>query len=240
MRHRWAVLILFAAACLPIHVPQPARDFNAQCAERLSAGALVEAKVLCEHALEYQPRYWDALNNLGLIHHARGETAAARRCFLDALHAFPDLAQASNNLAVLALEAGHPKEALGYLEHALRVNPEYLEARDNQGLAYLALHDLDAAENAWRHQLVSAPQLASAHANLGAVELERQHPAEAAAWFEKAVLLDPRFARAWKGLGAARARLGLHEAAREAFTACLDEAPEDLECRDALQALAGN
>ena len=69
-------LLLFGC---PIVVPPPAQEANALCAQLLVAGRLDEADSACDHALEYQPRYWDALHNKGMIAQARGDKKKAKQ-----------------------------------------------------------------------------------------------------------------------------------------------------------------
>jgi tetratricopeptide (TPR) repeat protein len=203
-------------------VPDQARAYNVACAEHLSRGELVEAEVLCDHSLEYQPAYADALTNKGIIRQTVGDVATAKALFIKALRSNPDQLQAANDLGVLALEAREFEAARSYFRLALRVDPDFAQARHNLGLASLRMGDLDGAENAFRHLVAATPAIAQGHASLGGVLLIRARYALAAASFERAVGLEAGYADAWLGLGTAREALGELDGAREAYEACVD------------------
>lgn len=225
---------LSCSGCIPIRVPDIARQYNDQCAVLLTAGDLDQAEAACAQALEYQPQYWDALHNMGLICEARGDTERAKTFFRKSLRANPDMAQSYNSLGTIAAKERNYTAARDYFMAALRVNPDYAEARANLASACLRSNDLDGAERAYRQLVLSSPNLSEAHAGLGVVMMLKQRPGEAVGWFSKAVQLEARYAAGWKGLGAAYESLGRVDEARDAWETCLDANPDDLECRQAL------
>jgi tetratricopeptide (TPR) repeat protein len=232
-----AALSLATLCGCPIQVPDIARQYNDECVRLYSEKDLAQAEVACDHALEYQPRYWDALHNKGLVRLAQNDRAAAKSLFMNALRANQDMAQSYSMLGLLALEDREFKVAKDFFNAALRLQPEFVQARNNLGVACLRSDDLDGAEKAFRHQILSAPSLSEPYALLGEVMLRRQKPADAIEWFRKAVALEANYAAAWKGLGVAYAALGKRDEAKDAFESCVDSNPEELECRAALKQL---
>ncbi len=220
-----------------IHVPLPALEYNARCVEALNTGDLAQADALCDHALEFQDRYWDALNNKGLIAMQRGDDTAAKLFFIRAIRANPNMVQSYVNLCQIAAGAGEFTVARDRCLAALRINPDDAAARHDLGLVYLRLNRLDEAEKTFRHLVASAPSLAAGYADMGTVLVLKQKPQESLEWFDHALLLSPEFLRAWKGKANALAALGQHEHAREALKACLDLDQNELECRRALRQL---
>lgn len=238
MRNVSVVVALFAASGCVIVVPEVAKQYNFQCVDALAAGDLDQADVLCDHALEYQSEYWDALNNKGLIALRRGNEKAAKRFFIHAIRANNSMAQAYVNLCQMALDKADFMNARDNCLAALRINPDFGEARHNLGLAYLRLNRLDDAEKTFRHLVASAPGVSQGYANVGAVMLAKHKPTEALGWFDQALLLEAGYADAWKGRGFALETLGHREEALTAYASCAEFAPGDLECRQGLTRLA--
>lgn len=234
---RWtvpALTLLSLTACFPIRVPDAAVAFNTECARLFAEHALDDAEAACDHALEYQDRYWDALTNKALVRLARGDRTAARGLFQRAIHANPDMAQARVDLGVMELEDGHPARAREQFREALRTNPDYAEARHDLGIACLALDEPKEAERAFRQLTLSAPLLSQGWADLGGALLVQRRFEEALGPLHHAVELEAGYADAWRGLGAAYGALGRASDARDAYERCLLAAPHDAQCRDGL------
>lgn len=242
MRNATFVALAFTftttTGCLAVRVPDAARAYNDECAVLFARGELEQAEAACDHALEYQPKYWDALHNKGLIRQARGDVKAARRLYREALRANPDLAQSYNALGLLSLDGRDFEAAKDWFKAALRVNPDYAEARANLGLTCLRADDLDGAEQAYRHLTLSAPWLSEPYAQLGVIMLLRGRTADAIRWLARAVELEADCGAAWKALGVAYESEGRVEEARAAYESCLDARTPDAECRKGLERVA--
>ncbi len=221
-----------------INVPPIAKQYNAQCVDAYLAHDLDQADVLCDHALSFQDRYWDALNNKGLIALARGQSAEAKTYFIRAIRANQDMAQAYLNLAHIALDQADFTGARDKCLAALRINPDYAEARHNLGLAYLRLNRLKDAEKTFRHLVVSAPEVSSGYASVGAVMLLERRPRDAIAWFDQALQLEVTYSAAWKGKGQAYELMGFHDEAIESYALCIEHARGDLDCQRAIERLS--
>ncbi|MCC6337595.1 MAG: tetratricopeptide repeat protein [Myxococcales bacterium] len=237
MRTTLLTTLFFLSGCLPIRVPDAARAYNDECAVLFSRGDLEQAEVACAHALEYQPKYWDALHNLGLIRQARGDAKEARRLFREALRANPDMAQSYNSLGLLALEQNDFGSAKDWLRAALRVNPDYAEARANLGLACLKAGELDGAEQAYRHLTLSAPWLSEPYLRLGVIMLAKGRTPDAIKWLSRAVELEADYGPAWQALGVAYETEGRVEEARAAYESCVDSKQPAPECREGVERL---
>jgi len=77
-----------------IVVTQDARNANDACAQFIAMGDLPSADAACDLSLQYQPKYWDALHNKGLIAKFRGDLKAAKPVFTEAVPANPHRVQA--------------------------------------------------------------------------------------------------------------------------------------------------
>src|SRR5690349_14071895 len=99
MRHLIPLSVaLLAAACLPRSTISPiAESHNNACTAALDAGDCKAATAHCDHALEYNPDYPEALVNKGLIAlKCEGDKKTARDFYVKALRLNNNSAQAYN------------------------------------------------------------------------------------------------------------------------------------------------
>jgi tetratricopeptide (TPR) repeat protein len=73
----------------------------------------------------------DAHNNLGRLHHDRGELALAEACYRRALVADPQVALYAFNLGVVLEDLGCTYEAISAYELALALAPTFADAHFN-------------------------------------------------------------------------------------------------------------
>jgi tetratricopeptide (TPR) repeat protein len=99
--------------------------------EALAAGDLPLAEARFALALEYHPRFVEALVNLGLTEMQRGNFERARVLFERARRINSDLAQPHHALGVLAERERRPDVAAEHYREALRVNPGFAASRAN-------------------------------------------------------------------------------------------------------------
>jgi len=129
MRHLLLVVLAGCSAGVPL--PPAAAALNAAGVEALAAGDLETADARLSLALEYSPRFVEALVNLGLVELERGNFTRARMLFERARRANPDVAQPHHALGVLAERERRPDRASAHYYEALRVDPGFAPARDN-------------------------------------------------------------------------------------------------------------
>jgi tetratricopeptide (TPR) repeat protein len=158
--------VLAAQACA--HGPRPlnarAVALQAEGAEALSRGELDRAAGRFALALDYEPRFAEAQNGLGLVALQYGDWARAEDRFRDALALDENLAEAHLNLGHLLLRKDSTEDALGEFRAALAVDPGYGDARLAAGQALLRLgRPVDAR---WELAKLCAaePERADAHA----------------------------------------------------------------------------
>lgn len=163
LARRLAVLAtLFALAapgCLPsAPLIRQAASMNSRGAAQLAAGDLEGAEASFRVALEYNDRYTEPHNNLGLVAMRRGHYREARRHFRAALDRNRDFAAAWTNLGV-ALSTREdatdteatPANAMRAFREALAVDPGVMEARVNLTRLLLATgNHAEALEQARR------------------------------------------------------------------------------------------
>lgn len=234
---RWLVLLLSGCAVV---VPPIAQQYNDACAQFIAAGALDQAEAACVHAIEYQPKYWDALHNLGLIAQQRGDFATARKRYIEAVRANQAMKQSYNALGLIAQREGDPRAAAEYFRQALAQHPEYVEARGNLGALLLAEKKPKEAELEFRQFVLSAPQVVLGHVGLANALAAQGKLEPAAAEAELATNLDVSDPRAWFLRGQLAEARGLGEEAKDHYERCLLGDEQHLECRRALERLTSD
>src|SRR6185369_3432471 len=112
-------------------LPPPAAALNAAGVEALARGDLETADARLSLALEYSPRFVEALVNQGLVELQRGNFERARELITRARRLNPDVAQPHHALGVLAERQARPDEASRHYYDALAVDPGFAPARAN-------------------------------------------------------------------------------------------------------------
>src|ERR1700760_2630827 len=84
-------------------------------------------------ALEIDPWYPEALNNLGILLQVGGNLNAARQCYLRALVSRPGYEDAEYNLATAEGKEGNHVQAVIHFSRVLERNPQRADAWNNLG-----------------------------------------------------------------------------------------------------------
>jgi predicted TPR repeat methyltransferase len=159
-----------------------------------------------------------ALNDLGLVQEARGESTSARECYERAAELDPGFAGAVNNVGRMQQDAGAFEAALDSFRRALDLGGDRAVVESNLGNSLRALGRLAEAEVAYRNVVGTRPQFAPGHNNLGNALRDLGRVEEAAKAYERAIELDPSYALAISNLGSLRRQLRDYEQAIELFT----------------------
>jgi tetratricopeptide (TPR) repeat protein len=94
---------------------------------------LDNAKKYYQRAIKLNPRYAEALNNLGTIYYAQKSYKRAIDQYRKALRVSPNSASVLSNLGTAYFARKQYDEALMYYQQALEINPDVFENRSNQG-----------------------------------------------------------------------------------------------------------
>src|SRR4051812_19084197 len=132
-------------ATVPRRFQPRAVELQSRGVDALGRGELDRAAGHFALALEYEPRFAEAENGLGLVALRRGEWARAEERFRKALALNEDLAEAHLNLAGLLMRREDNADALVEARAALAVDPGYGDARLVAGELLLRLGRLEDA-----------------------------------------------------------------------------------------------
>ena len=121
--------LLGCAGTAPL--PPKALALNRAGAEALARGDLETADARLSLALEYSPRFVEALVNQGLVELQRGNFERARELITRARRVNSDVAQPHHALGILAERQARPDEASQHYYAALAVDPGFAPSRAN-------------------------------------------------------------------------------------------------------------
>lgn len=133
----------------------------------LQGGRAAEAETVCRSILREDPRHFHALHLLGIVHLARGDSAAAVPWLRKAITVNPGEPAAHGNLAAALIATGQPAAALAACDEGLRLKAAFPEALANRGMAEVALGRPTEALASFNRSLALAPQLFDAHLGRG-------------------------------------------------------------------------
>ncbi|MCX8090152.1 MAG: tetratricopeptide repeat protein, partial [Verrucomicrobiae bacterium] len=177
-------------------------------------------------ALELNPNYADAHNNLGVLLYQRRRFHDAEMHFREALRLQPMLPPAHNNLGSVLSEAGRLNEALVHLRRAVELNPHYVDAWVNLGLAQLRNNEPAAAIASLDRALQLMPGHALGHLHRGNAAYQLGRYDEALAHYDAVLRLNPNHIEARHNLALALAALGRTQDAVAQFSAVLTLQPD--------------
>ena len=158
------IALLGCAGQAPL--PPKAAQLNAAGVDALQRGDLQTAEARFALALEFHPRFVDALVNLGLVEMQRGNFALARRELDRAVAINRHLAQPHHGLGVLAERESQWDEAAEHYRAALEVDPGFAPSRANLARLYFASDHLDDAREQFLRLVQVAPDDVHGHAGL--------------------------------------------------------------------------
>jgi Flp pilus assembly protein TadD len=163
-----------------------------------------------QNALQLDPFYPEALNNLGILLHSQGHLDAARQLYARAISARPGYEDAEYNFATAESNAGRYPEAIFGFSRILERNPQHVDAWNNLGTALLAIRQPAEASQAFRMALQLRPDFQTALWNWGVAQLTLGNLKDGWAGFEHRSLSRHAASPRWDGSDLAGKRLLVH------------------------------
>ena len=156
--------LLGCAGTAPL--PPKAVALNAAGVDALGRGDLLTAEARFAVALEYHPRFVDALVNLALVEMQRGNFKLARRKLDRAVLINRHIAQPHHGLGLLEEREEHPARAVKHYREALAVDPGFAPARANLARIHFESGQFDDAREQFLRLVEVAPGDALGYAGL--------------------------------------------------------------------------
>lgn len=205
--------LLFGTA-LPVTT---AEEAIARAQGALAKGDLDRALFEYIRALDVDPGNAEALNRIGAIHVRKGSDELAEKAYRMALEGNPNLEEAQVGLGSLLMRDRNYAEARQHLEAAVRLNARSAAALNALGVLDDLQRRYQAAQARYQQALAISPDK-RVYNNLGYSRYLSADWKGAATAFQKALLQDPDYERAWRNLALVRARQGRYEDAIDAIS----------------------
>jgi tetratricopeptide (TPR) repeat protein len=192
-----------------------------------------DAVVALRDALAKQPENADAHRILGLSYFQMDQKIEARKELQAAVRINPSLSEAHYFLGRVNYTLNRFGEAREAFEKAIQLQPQFMKAYDNLGLTLDALGEWQSAIKAFRQAIDLNEELKTnskwPYLNLAEVLLKQNLYSQSIPYFQRALAIDPNWAKAHSGLGKALLREGKSEEAKSSFLAAirLDPASSD-------------
>ena len=167
-----------------------------------------EAERFYRAALQVDPNFTEARNDLGLLIEREGRHDEALQEFRRVLEIDPEFGEAHNNIGIVFRGLGRSAEAEEAFRSALRVSPEFAGAYSNLALLLEDRKEYGEAETLLRQAVKRAPKDPDIRSNLGALLHLVGRDEEAVRELQRATELDPRSGSALNNLGTALGALG--------------------------------
>lgn len=214
--------------------PQLVRATFVEGTRHHQAGRLAQAKELYQRVLTLDPRQPDALNLLGMIDHAHGNTQLALGRIRQAIVINPQVPGFYTNLGIVLHATGDRQAAAKALRQALQIKPDHLAALYNLGVVQQAQGEFEAAAQTYLAALKINPgqrdvwnNLGNCQARTGAVEAALQS-------FRRAIQIDPHFAAARVNAAGLLLTMGDLDNAERMCGECLQRQPDQAEAHNTL------
>ena len=154
-----------------------------------SQKAIDEAMYHFQQAVNLNPDYADAQNNLGNLLNKTGRLEDAEDHLRQALRSQPNCAESLNALGKLLLKTNRPEEAEEQFRQALALKPDEIEIHNNLGVALFRIGRYYEAMAHYQRAVRMNPDFADGYFNLALVYASLDQPAEALASARKALAL---------------------------------------------------
>jgi uncharacterized protein (TIGR02466 family) len=211
-------------------VPDDPRVLNLGAIACFQTGDSATAVSLLESALEREPGFVDAHNNLGNVFKAEGDLLRAEKAYRSAIGIAPMYFDAHFNLGIVLEAMGRPGEARDTYKNALDIQPDFLPAYLNTGNALKSLGKFDEALDYYRWVLENEPRNVDALNNTGAVYYELTRYDEAESTYGKALEIDPGHADTLYNLGVLLHDVERYDEAIDAYERAIAARPFYTEC----------
>lgn len=164
-------------------------------------GIMVEKTIgQYEKVIALNPRFPEALSNLGGHYFRVGKIEEALKLFRQAIQVYPNFIQALSNLGAVLNKVGKPNEAIPYLKRTIQVDPEFAIAHFNLGNAYFNINQYAKAKVSYQKAADFGLDFLSLHWKLYEIHKREGQPQKAIKELRFILQLDPENPKARKKL----------------------------------------
>lgn len=177
-------------------------------------------------ALEIDPNFSEAYNNLGVALKEIGEPNKALENYKKAIEIDPRSTNAYNNIGLIFREWGDIDAAIESFKKALDIQPNFPVALNNLAASLFENGDLNGAIENYERAIQIKPDYAEAYVNLGISMQQTGDLTAAVNSFEQALKIRPSYPEAYSNMGDALRDQGQLETALGMYKQALSMNPE--------------
>ncbi|MCK4641185.1 MAG: tetratricopeptide repeat protein [Candidatus Marinimicrobia bacterium] len=160
-----------------------------------------KAKSFYLRAIELNPDFSDAYNNLGLVYDKQENYSDAIKCYNKAIEINPNYSYPYNNLGNVYSDQGNDYDAIKYYMKAIELNPNNSYLYNNLGLVYDNQENYADAIKCYNKAIEINPDFSNAYYNLGVVYGKQGNYDDEINSYKKAIELNPELSVAYLNLG---------------------------------------
>lgn len=143
-------------------------------------------------AIELDPSYFAAYNNLGILYHDMKDYKKAIEIFNQGLKVNPTARQLYYNIGMAYHELGEIEKAIDYYKMAIKARKNYLGPYNNIARALMELKRFNEAEEYLKEALKYNPNYVYAYITFVDLMVEQGRYKDAFDYLNKAILIDPQ------------------------------------------------
>ena len=185
-----------------------------------------KAKELYINAYKKYPLFSDALNGLGVVHRALGDTKSAIDLYIKAIKIEPLNGYIYNNISNGFKSIGKLNEAIKASYDAIRCDRNNGEFYNNIGLLFEKVKNTNQAIEAYKSAVRVDPKNTKAINNLGVLLYNLKRYDESAKVFQIALDVDPNYNEVYSNMGAALNKAKKYDESIEALQTAIKKNPK--------------
>lgn len=164
-------------------------------------GQLEHAQKLYEEVLREEPKNFDALHLLGVLHTKRQNLTLAKKLIRQAIDLNPSSSLFYYNYGIVQDDLKEHQGAISSYEQAISLGGDKASCFYNRGNSFQSLKQYEAAIASYDQAIVLQPTYAQAFASRGSALKEARLYDAAIASCKEAIRLSPKLAEAYNNLG---------------------------------------
>ena len=196
-----------------------------------------EAVTAFRNALDLNPDFAEAWNNIGQVYGDQGNTEEWLRALNKAIHLDPSNGYAFNNLGIYHYNRGEYQKALECFQKSTKLEPKMAIAWNNLGNAHYHVGDISAALENFQKSVSLDSKNASAWNNMGMIYQAQGKFSKSIECYRKSLELDPQKDNTWRNLACAYQSMGNYDKAVECCQQALKINPENASAWNSLGAI---
>ncbi len=176
-------------------------------------GQLDQAQKLYEEVLRNEPKNFDALHLLGVLHTKQKNLQTAKSLIFKAIQLHPSSAIFYYNYGILQNDLKEYQDAIKSYDQAIAIQPNLASAFYNRGNSYQSLKQFDSAIVSYDNAIAIDANHAESYSSRGAALKELKQYDASVASCKRAIFLQPNLAAAYSNLGNTLLKLKLYQEA---------------------------